>query len=208
MTTEQAQKIRTDLQVLAQRAKPIFGSESHRYLLHPTLTPRALQAIEQTHSISLPQDYRLFLETVGNGAVGPYHGLFAFGYLDDGKWEEGDGLVGTLAKPFPDSTEWNAREGMPGEELLESNPAEYEVEMDAFDARYWHALDGAFPICHLGCALRHCLVVTGPEAGYVWADHRAEDAGLFPLTNADGSRVTFYIWYRSWLDEALTETDT
>ena len=49
--------------------------------------------------------------------------------------------------------------------------------------------DGAIPICHEGCALRNWLVVTGPLAGTVWRDLRADYGGIQPLLNKDGSRM-------------------
>jgi len=77
--------------------------------------------------------------------------------------------------------------------------------MEAFEERYYSAVDGAIPICHLGCALRHWLVVCGPEAGHVWEDSRADDEGFSPLKKPGHDRVTFYLWYRTWLDEALQQ---
>jgi hypothetical protein len=65
---------------------------------------------------------------------------------------------------------------------------------------------GAIPICHLGCALRQWLVITGPEAGNVWCDDRADRGGLYPLQQGRLKRVSFLKWYRSWLNGALRKT--
>ena len=59
-------------------------------------------------------------------------------------------------------------------------------------------MDGAVPICHLGCALRQWLVVTGPESGNVWMDERVDDDGIRPLTTPEGDRVDFASWYSRW----------
>ena len=67
--------------------------------------------------------------------------------------------------------------------------------------------EGGFPICHIGCAKRIWLVVTGPEAGNVWQDDRAEDGGVYPMRDAEGRRLTFAAWYMAWLDEALKQLD-
>ncbi len=64
-------------------------------------------------------------------------------------------------------------------------------------------MNGAIPICHLGCALRQWLVVTGPEAGNIWCDYRADRRGIYPLSAPGKERVTFYQWYRDWLDDVL-----
>lgn len=60
---------------------------------------------------------------------------------------------------------------------------------------------GAIPICDEGCALREWLVVSGPEQGHVWLDHRADGRGLTPAWLPHHRRVTFGEWYLHWLDE-------
>ena len=79
----------------------------------------------------------------------------------------------------------------------------YLVELAAFEERYWQRIDGAFPVAHLGCAIRTWLVVSGPERGHVWLDDRASDNGFAPVRCGALERVDFGTWYRDWLDEAL-----
>ena len=66
-------------------------------------------------------------------------------------------------------------------------------------------MDGAIPICHLGCAIRDWLVVTGLERGNIWRDERAHNSGIYPLENDDGERLTFSVWYDDWISESLVE---
>ncbi|HEY9871172.1 MAG TPA: hypothetical protein V6D08_18555 [Candidatus Obscuribacterales bacterium] len=182
----------------------VFGSESHGFRLNPPLTGREVQQFEYAHDVVLPVDYRAFLIQVANGGAGPYHGLFKLGEMDDShghaRWRENEGLIGTLSKPFPHSEPWNDLNGLPDEDGDET-------AWKAFDARYRSAenVNGAIPICHRGCALRQWLVVTGPEAGHVWCDDRADYKGLYPLLQHDQKRVTFLSWYRTWLDDVLRQ---
>ena len=76
-------------------------------------------------------------------------------------------FVGSLAKSFALTEPWNDLTGYPDNALAESDQEQYERRMDAFEQRYWHpsVMNGAFPICHKGCALRIWLVVSGGEAG-------------------------------------------
>ncbi|MCE5229024.1 SMI1/KNR4 family protein [bacterium] len=199
-------QIIADVETL-KRAKPkVFGADSHEFKLHPPVPEYEIAGFVQDHHIELPQEYRNFLMRCGRGGAGPYYGLFDFHMMDNGfghvKWNEGGDFVGTLSRPFPFTEPWNDLSKHPADELLERDCDEYDRQMQVFDQCYWAPIDGAIPICHLGCALRHWLVVTGPEAGHVWADHRAEEGGLFPVTNS-GERVTFLGWYRAWLDKAL-----
>ena len=79
--------------------------------------------------------------------------------------------------------------------------------MNRFDDIYWNAknVNGAIPICHQGCAYRNWLVITGPEAGNVWEDLRADEKGLLPVKVKRKRRATFLGWYDDWLQEAVAK---
>ena len=182
--------------------------------MNPPLDEATVAAFESSHGICLPEDYRGFLLYVGNGGAGPAHGVFKLGEMDDAHdhkpWKAGDGFVGDLSKPFPHTTPWNDLAGKPEmDEGVELDEAQVDVFMARLDAweeqRYWHSrhVNGAIPICHMGCALRQWLVVTGPEAGHVWNDYRVDENGLTPV-EIDGGRASFLSWYRAWLDDALS----
>ncbi len=185
----------------------VFGENGHDYELNPTLCEQELTECEAVHGILLPADYRQFLLRVGNGGAGPYYGLFPFGEMDDGfelgPW--GD-FIGQLSAQFPHSDAWNDLTGKPdNSEPMDSD--KYDELLDDFEKRYFHTsqVNGAIPICHLGCALRQWLVITGREAGNVWCDDRADYKGLYPLKSHNRRRTTFFEWYRDWLDEVLAK---
>lgn len=177
------QGIKNDLEKL--RAKPVsstvFGAESHGFVVNLPLTEEDLAKFESKHQVCLPEDYRNFLMLVGNGGAGPGYGLFKLGEMDDqestGPWDDGH-LVGELNKPFPYTEAWNDRSREPDKATLDSET--YEQKLEEFDDWYWSSthVDGAIPISHLGCALCHWLIVTGPQAGQVWLDSRADLNGL------------------------------
>ena len=164
-----------------------------------------------------PSDYRSFLTEVGNGGAGPYYGLFPFGQQDDGfgvgAWEDG-GLVGDLSQPFPHVAAWNVSESFwdgepdppPGTPPEEEDRL-WEAWDEVLEVSYWNpaVMDGAIPICHLGCALRQWLVITGEQKGFVWNDFRADYRGLSPVLGGSGEAVSFADWYMGWLDESLTK---
>ena len=198
-----------DLERLATaKVKPeIFGADHHGYLLKPALPEATVNQFEDDHQIALPQDYRQFLIEAGNGGAGPYCSVFKLGEMDDGwgysAWQENNGFVGSLSKPFPHTKAWNDLSGEPEADWQDQDA--YEIQLNAFEARYWNPeqVNGAIPICHLGCALRQWLIVTGPQAGTIWNDERADLKGLSPLTVKGTERVSFLQWYRAWLDDAL-----
>ncbi|MEZ6056521.1 MAG: SMI1/KNR4 family protein [Planctomycetaceae bacterium] len=195
------------------RARASRGSscsfEIHGFQLYPVVKERVLSDFEQKHAIRLPEDYREFLSTVGNGGAGPGYGLFRLGELDGGEgsmsWEEGDWGIGSLRESFPFQEKWNDLDGDPSIEDYEPNDPVFDRLVRIFEEGYFRPVDGAVPICHHGGGVGSWLVVTGPEAGHVWCDNRVNRAGVapFPLSNSGGERWTFRQWYRNWLDGEL-----
>jgi hypothetical protein len=206
-------QIREALRSLRESPRPIevFGSEAHGFRTHPPLSEELIRRFEEDHRIVLPAEYRGFLSEVGSGGAGPGYGLFLFGEMDEnnghGPWHEGDGFVGILSEPFPHTGPWNDLSGEPEQDEDRDEDEEWEERYATWEEGYWNPanVNGAIPICHLGCAYRLWLVVTGPEAGHIWCDDRTDNRGLHPLEQGGSPRVTFLKWYRSWLDGALEQ---
>ena len=81
--------------------------------------------------------------------------------------------------------------------------------MEAWDRieqdRYFNPaiMNGAIPICDLGCGLLQWLVVHGEQKGHVWDDFRADHRGIRPRRDHAGRQMTFSDWYMSWLEGSL-----
>lgn len=204
-----AQKIRDHLSLLHRKHPDVFGAKSHRFLLNDPLGEDAVRRFESHERVRLSEDYREFIEFIGNGGAGPYYGVFKLGTMEDpghdcGSWE---GDVGKLAAPFPYSLE-SIVDG-----LVVKGPFGYRRRYrDATTPNQhanadWHTgpIDGALPICHMGCGYFVWLVVSGDEAGHLWYDGRAAEQGFEPILDKSGSLVTFAKWYEEWLDASLSE---
>jgi hypothetical protein len=203
--------VRESLRRLA-RAKPkVFGADGHGFRLNPPLSEAEVAGFETSRGTHLPADYRQFITEIGNGGAGPYHGVFPLGYMDDGfeiaTWDGPYSIVGDLAAEFLYREAWNDLTGCPPAELADDNEDEYDCQMSAFEERYFapSVMNGAFPICHMGCALRVWLVTTGEQRGRLWRDGRAENTGLSPILLKDGSPADFSGWYLEWLEDGLSE---
>lgn len=194
------------------RHRSVFGSAVHDYKLNPPIPVSTIEEFEARHGIRLPDDYRYFITEIGNGGAGPAYGLFPFGQVEDGRsWEEGD-LVGNVSQPFPHVEAWNlpdsfwAQEPDPPPDIsAEEEDRMLEAWDKLLEEHYWNPaiMNGAIPICSLGCGLDQWLVVNGEQKGFVWNDYRADYRGLLPVCNALGGQATFSDWYMSWLDESL-----
>ena len=194
------------------RHRSVFGSLVHDYKLNPPIPVSTIEEFEARHGVRLPDDYRYFISEIGNGGAGPYYGLFPFGQQDDGlSWEQGD-LVGDVSQPFPHVEAWNLPVSFwdqepdipPGTPLEEQSRLVEEWD-EVEQEHYFNSeiMDGAIPICHLGCGLWQWLVVSGEQRGFIWSDYRADHRGIFPLLAKTGSQMTFSDWYMSWLTEAV-----
>jgi hypothetical protein len=192
----------------------VFGSGEHRYELAAPLPLSFIEAVEQRHGIRFPEEYKYFITAIGNGGAGPYYGLFSFDRDDDGHtWESGH-LVGDLSKPFPHTTAWNLPDSFwqkepnpPVGTPVEEEDRLYEAWDKVLVENYWNPtlMNGAIPVCHMGCALRQWLIVNGEQKGFLWNDYRADNGGVLPLLDNSGRQVTFAGWYLSWLNEALQQ---
>ena len=199
------------------RKRRVFGSAAHDYKLNPPIAASVIEEFETQHGITLPEDYRFFVMEIGNGGAGPYYGLFPFGQHDGSlglrSWEHGD-LLGDVSQPFPHVEAWNLPKSFCDQ--VPNIPPDLPVDeeqrrWDAWDQveqeHYWNPsiMNGAIPICHIGCALRQWLVVNGEQKGFVWNDYRADCGGVLPVVDEAGRQVSFSGWYMSWLEEAHRE---
>ena len=192
----------------ADRGHEVFGAAAHRWRLSPVAREAQLRAWEREHGVELPPDYRAFLAEFGNGGAGPDYGLFPLGLWDGAgaalePWAPHAGL---LRAPFPHRAAWN----LPADRLEPPDDLDDDARhawQEALDDEYFAAalLDGAFWICHHGCALRTVLVVTGPERGNVWLDGRSDYGGLAPHLDGVGRHLGFSDWYLGWLERSLRE---
>lgn len=200
-------------------AGKVFGSSGHHFRFDPVLSAEELAELEGQLGVQLPAEYRDFLLTVGRGGAGPSYGVFPLERDKDGRWSwcgDGDSMIDLdrMAEPFPvrhpRMADMRAHdEACPEEENFESS--------DKYDEAYdeWHERGlelmwdydrtiGAICLCHLGCAAREWLVVSGPERGHMWSDYRVEDSDMGVITTKAGRPATFADWYLTWLDDATT----
>lgn len=188
-----------------------MGPGLHGFALNPPLPKADVAAFEREHGVQLPADYRRFLTVVGNGGAGPHQGLFPLGqHMVMRRLEPrraGGGSVGIPSQPFRHSRRWNRVAGKPDADAIPAS--ECDAAMEAWQAAYFDCrlMDGAVPLADLGCGLSEWLVGTGPEAGSVWGDYRADERGIVLLGIGELPCVGLAAWYLSWLDEALAALD-
>jgi hypothetical protein len=180
-------RVATKLAAAAHRpGKPVmFGASVHRFQLGPPLAEGKVTAFEREHGVSLLDDYRAFITTIGHdgpgrwGGAGPYYGLHPLQDWATSLW--GMPASNTLATPFP---------AEPGR-IYQDWPSE--VAPGDEDEPY----TGTLTLSDEGCGYLSILVVSGPARGRV-ADNSDAPAGPNFTSDAD-----FLSWYERWLDAVL-----
>ena len=182
------------LELLTKKKK----NESYRFGT-PTSAER-IRAFEETHGVTLPEEYSAFLLAAGEGASGPDYGLVT---LEHAIKERGETIYG-LADPFPVPTS----------------------TADLLD----FAVGGILPVAYGGCSYFTGIITTGPARGEMWFSVEARpgwvpcwrgailgangkpyaapadvdpyratyDAVLDPVNTT--LRIGFAAWYASWLE--------
>lgn len=112
----------------------------------------------------------------------------------------------TLSQPFPHTAAFNPAAGLP-DPPDEADVDSEEEHNDAVVYSPGHTV-GLLYLCHLRCAYREALVVSGPTRGQMWADDTADDGGFRPLREGDGNPTGFSRWYRRWLEQAEEQLRT
>lgn len=173
--------------VLAQLAEQNrqLGGMDHEYRLNDPLDEGEVAEFERTYSVSLPEQYRSFLLTVGNGGCGPSYGIGRLGHLDGMPLHDDE--LQRLAGDFPHTDEWKPDDTSEG------------------DWDLYYAMPGYLRIGEIGCACWWTLIVSGPARGQVWEDGVGGGQSLRPVVDSVGKRMNFRDWWLGWLDDRQTK---
>lgn len=173
------------LQSVREKGLQCFGSKAHQFRLHPPAEIATLEAFEARHGISLPADYRAFLQHLGNGGAGPYYGLLPLDSWDTA--HGGEQLPGFLAADCPFVPEMQRDTGW------EARAFPHLSEDEREERRF----QGTLSLVDQGCACYALLIVSGPARGRVLYVDNDGNPPYF-VEHED-----FINWYERWLDELL-----
>ena len=168
----------------ADKDLEVFGAETHEYHLNPPVSEAEVLAFEKKYGVSLPEDYRAFVQTIGDAKAqkldtmaGPYYGLYAFGtQVNDLVYNQTETYLKAPCALSPDMTqeEWEAlsdpllmsEEEDEGFENYEQEEDKTQTEED-YTQQCGKVFDGLLPLGSQGCADYHALILTGPYTGRV-----------------------------------------
>lgn len=162
-----------DLTVRLNRIKEELAK---RVKMNACLSEENVREFEERWRIRLPEEYRGFLLTVGNGGLGPPHyGLLPLGTVP-GDYDRSDqDVLQDLHKPFPLSKLW----------VWEGEKEERPDLLRAID-------HGNLVLGTDGCGMYWILIICGVETGRIWL--RTGEG----ITPCDPPR-DFLSWYEYWL---------
>ena len=193
----------------ADKDLEVFGASSHKYHLNPPVSEAEVLAFEEKYGVSLPEDYRAFVQTIGDinaqkleTMAGPYYGLSAFGtQVDDLLYEGSEIYLKAPCALSPDMTqeEWETLSAPleTDEEELEEEGYVIEVE-DNYIEECGKVFGGLLPLGSQGCAYYHALVLNGKYAG------RVVNVNWDLLKPVFAFETNFLDWYERYLDEVIS----
>ena len=200
MYQEQLHRIQQKLSQAKEADKnlEVFGADAHQYHLNPPVSEAEVLAFEEKYGVSLPEDYRAFVQTIGDAnaqkldtMVGPYYGLYAFGtQVDDLLYKGSETYLKAPCALSPDMTqeEWEAL----------SSPLLMDEEEEEYTQQCGKVFGGLLSLGSQGCADYHALILTGPYAG------RVVNVNWDLLKPVFAFETNFLDWYERYLDEVIS----
>ena len=194
----------------ADKDLEVFGASSHKYHLNPPVTEAEVLAFEKKYGVSLPEDYRAFVQTIGDAnaqkletMAGPYYGLSAFGtQVDDLLYEDSEIYLKAPCALSPDMTqeEWEKLSAPLELDDFEDDEEEgYVIEVeDNYIEECGKVFGGLLPLGSQGCAYYHALVLNGKYAG------RVVNVNWDLLKPVFAFETNFLDWYERYLDEVIS----
>ena len=209
---EQLQRIQQKLAQakVADKDLEVFGASSHKYHLNPPVSEAEVLAFEEKYGVSLPEDYRAFVQTIGNAnaqkletMAGPYYGLYAFGtQVDDLLYEGSEIYLKAPCALSPDMTqeEWESlSDPLLTDEEEEDEEEGYVIEVeDKYFAERAKVFGGLLPLGSQGCTYYQALVLNGKYAG------RVVNVDLDLAQPKFAFEANFLDWYERYLDEVIS----
>ena len=182
-----------------------FGAEVHEFRMNPPLSEQDLLAFEAEHGILLPEDYRAFLQCIGNGGAGPFYGILPLASAVQAAGEECDGYLRSpspLTDDLVRTYEWDwilLHSVIPPVTIYSATSHDWRlIPPQGIVSPY----QGTLTICDQGCSYAALLIVSGSARGCVVYVDYDNQPPYFP-ENTD-----FLSWYERWLDELLARYDT
>ena len=198
----------------ADKNLEVFGADAHQYHLNPPVSEAEVLAFEKKYGVSLPEDYRAFVQTIGDAKAqkldtmaGPYYGLYAFGtQVNDLVYDQTETYLKAPCALSPDMTqeEWEALSDplLMSEEDEDDFEEDEEVETTETEEDYIEqcgkVFGGLLPLGSQGCTYYHALVLNGKYAG------RIVNVDLDLAQPKFAFEINFLDWYERYLDEVIS----
>ena len=199
----------------ADKDLEVFGASSHKYHLNPPVSEAEVLAFEKKYGVSLPKDYRAFVQTIGDAnaqkldiMAGPYYGLYTFGtQVDDLLYEGSEIYLKAPCALSPDMTkeEWEALsnlllmdEDFEDEDFEDEEEVETTETEEEYTRQCGKVFGGLLPLGSQGCTYYHALVLNGKYAGHI------VNVDLDLAQPKFAFETNFLDWYERYLDELIS----
>lgn len=170
----------------------IFGAAKHKYILNEPLSEEQVVWFEEKYHVTLPDEYRDFVKTIGDGGAGPGYGLCALlGEENSPCCFIGEPFL--LEQDFDVDDYWDRIDCNSSDCEKCKNKEEclmYETELGEYKYQ-----SGSLTICYHGCTYYSRIIMNGNMSGEIWEESIGEGFKRF--------EVNFIKWYERWLDDVI-----
>jgi len=182
----------------------VFGASTHKYVIGEKISREDITEFETEFGVNLPHDYVAFFLQIGDcgktdqdDAAGPYYGIFPFGCRLD-MLVDADGLsLHTPPSIFPEMSIDNWQILINPKKLDDGNMTNEQLSRK-YNKAQGKLYSGLLPICHQGCGIYTCLILSGKNYGKVVTVDVDDSFPFFAHEN------NFLDWYERWVDEVIS----
>ena len=159
--------------------------------LDKPLTPEEISTFERLNSIVLPEEYKYFLTTIGNGIkinVDKKEARYIYGIKRPVSKRSNRRLKIAFSFDEPYHERLNTHNFQLPSDCIDPESEEegsclrckhiddcfyaYAEDLDEFDHMIYN---GAYPICYAGCTYMYFLIINGAHKGEVWINNETSD---------------------------------
>ena len=185
----------------------LFGARDHRFAVQPAQDGGALAELEAFYGCAMPQSFRLFVEAVSDGGIGPYYGFHSTQKMARMLNEEAWALRNTvswLEEDIDIGAGLARAAGVSGSDAVWSSDVMQALYAERGEAYLGELVDrglfnGTVPLCNYGCGDAYMMTINGPRPGTIWCDSTDSVSGVFCL------HVDIFEFFNAWARDSLAK---
>jgi len=187
----------------------LFGARDHKFAVQPAPDGGALAELEAFYGCAMPQSFRLFVEAVSDGGIGPYYGFHTTRHMArtlNERVRKRRGTVSWLEEDIDIGADLARAAGVSESDAVWSSDVMQALYTERGEAYLGELVDrglfnGTVPLCNYGCGDAYMMTINGPRPGMIWCDSTDSLTGVFCL------HVDIFEFFNAWARDSLIKLE-